>query len=476
MSASETSSDNNIQYQNSRGENLLENNSGKKPQTTDTDYYFNMIANPSKIIPEVRKTSEDSELNDLLKDSDSSSSSIKSSSSSSSSSSRKSSSSSSSKSSSSRQKVDHIQYSPVKDQPIFAKPSSNSSYNAPQTDIKPVETTKPLTVQEIRMKKIELLRKLAEIKSKGYQLSKDYDFNSSLEEMEYEFDLLKSFADKRNSVKMAKGFILQSVSVMEFLNDKYDPFDFQLSGWGEHVSVEVDSWDDVLEELAEKYKGSGKKMAPEIKLLYLVIASASAFHFAKSQASKLPGLDSILASNPGLFNKLVNSGKTESSQFMTPQEINIEKQREELNKRDSDMKQQLMHQQMVKMQDDLRKKNELINSQQNLINKNAEIAKQTYVGLNPVLSSITEPQAANTKKLPPSIPANLLRPTVPEIRAPNAVKDILARLHEVPSQKPMNNDTQDETSSNNDRIISDSTLSESKRRGRKPKKGGINIF
>jgi len=465
MSTSETSSDNNIQYQNSRGENLLENNSGKKPQTTDTDYYFNMIANPSKIIPEVRKPSEDSELNDLLKDTDSSSSSRRSSSSSSS---RKSSSSSSSRSSGSRQKVDHIQYSPVKDQPIFARPSSNQSYSAPQTEIKQVEVVKQLTTQEIRMKKIELLRKLAEIKSKGYQLSKDYDFNSSLEEMEYEFDLLKSFADKRNSVKMTKGFILQSVSVIEFLNDKYDPFDFQLSGWGEHISVEVDSWDDVLEELAEKYKGSGKKMAPEIKLLYLMIASASAFHFAKSQASKLPGLDSVLASNPGLLSKIINPGKTESSQFMTQQELNIEKQREELKKKEADMKQQIMHQQMIKMQEELRIKNELIN-------KNAEIAKQTYIGLNPILASNTEPQASNTK-LPPSIPVTALRSTVPEIRAPNAVKDILKRLHEVPSQKPMNTDTQDETSSNNDRIISDSTLSESKRRGRKPKKGGINIF
>ena len=41
-------------------------------------------------------------------------------------------------------------------------------------------------------------------------------------------------------------------------------------------------------EIYEKYKGTGKKMAPEIKLLYLIIASASAFHFSKSQASKLP--------------------------------------------------------------------------------------------------------------------------------------------------------------------------------------------
>ena len=196
----------------------------------------------------------------------------------------------------------------------------------------------PLSPQEIRMKKIELLRKLSEIKVKGYQLSKDYDFNSQLEEMEYEYALLRSFVDKRNGVKIFKNSLLQFVSVVEFLNDKYDPFDFQLSGWSEHLTIEVDNWEDVMEELYEKYKGKGRKMAPEIKLLYLIIASASAFHFSKSYASKLPGLDSILSSNPGLLNKIINGNSKESSQFMTPQELNIEKQKEKIKKNEIDNK------------------------------------------------------------------------------------------------------------------------------------------
>ena len=44
------------------------------------------------------------------------------------------------------------------------------------------------------------------------------------------------------------------------------------------MSVEVDSYDDVLEELYEKYKGRGGTMPPEMKLLS-VLASASVFHF-----------------------------------------------------------------------------------------------------------------------------------------------------------------------------------------------------
>jgi hypothetical protein len=49
MSHSETSSSEvRVKYQDSKGTNLLEDS--KKPQTSDTDFYFNMIANPSKIV------------------------------------------------------------------------------------------------------------------------------------------------------------------------------------------------------------------------------------------------------------------------------------------------------------------------------------------------------------------------------------------------------------------------------------------
>ena len=510
MSDSETSSSEvKVKYQNSNSEKLIEDKSNdKKPQTTDTDYYFGMIANPSKIINKPKsKSSESSELDNLLKDTDSdksSSSSIKSSKKSNSrNSSETSSSTDTSKKSNSDSKptYDKINISP-KNQPqipVFkhqpnqispdSKPQISTSsvkLNIPNTaDIKPEEPAKPLTQQEIRMKKIELLRKLCEIKAKGYQLSKDYDFNSSLEEMEYEYELLRSFADKRNGVKIFKNGMLQAVSVIEFLNDKYDPFDFHLSGWGEHMSVELDSWEDVLEEIYEKYKGTGKKMAPEIKLLYLIIASASAFHFSKSQAAKFPGLDSVLSSNPGLLSKIMNPGKAESSQFMTPQELNIEKQREELKKKEADNKQKTQQQQMQQqqyiqqLQSQLERQNDMLQNQQN--QKPSETNNKMFeAALNSNMFSSNEPQASNIKTgtFPSSIPASQLRPVVLDIRAPDQVKDILNRIHNLqPSTiKPSNTETQDESSSNNDRLVSDTTLSESKKKGRKPKKSSISIF
>ena len=483
MSETETSSEIKVNYQNSRGDNLIEDvPSGIKQQTTDTDYYFNMIANPSKTIQHnLNETSESSELNELLKNSDSASS--KSSTKSNSSNKKELKSSAFSKSNStsnsnsdsdnrkisdSREKYEKISISPKQTEKIpKIEKTINKKDNVHSTsEIKPTEK-KELTPQELRLKKIEMLRKLCEIKTKGFALSKEYDFNSSLEEMEYEFELLKSFADKRNGVKIFKGGLLQAVSVIEFLNDKYDPFDFHLQGWGEHMSVEVDSYDDVFEDLYEKYKGSGRKMAPEIKLLYLIIASAGAFHFTKSQSSKLPGLDSILASNPGLLSKIINPSKTESSQFMTQQEINIERQREEHKKKESESKLQIqkqMQQQMKQQQDYINQLQSQLNNQPN--NQFNEQSRNF---------SINEPQAANSK------PPVITNANMPDIRAPTQVKDILNRIHNIQSStiKAGASDTQEESSSNNDRLISETTLSEGnpkKRVARKTKKSAISVI
>ena len=483
MSDSETSSEVEVKYQSRNGENLLEEKRTEtKPVSSSSDYYFNMIANPNKIVQVKPIESESSELNDLLHNTETSKSS-KSSRSSKSGRSSSDTSKSSKKSSSSESKATYEKIPiPV---PSFntgpTKMSTGSQSNKPlnTSNIKPVPQEpqkvpeRELTPQEIRMKKIELIRKLCELKQKGYELTKEYGMDSSIEEMEYEYELLKSFANKRNGIKMYKNIMLNGVSIIEFLNDKYDPFDFQLSGWSDHMSVDIDNWDDVWEDIYEKYKGTGKQMPPEIKLAYLFFASAAAFHFSKSHTAQLPGLESMLASNPGLLSKIINPGKKETSQFMTQQEINIERQKEEFKKKDTEskMKQNQQMQQMQQMQ-----QQQQLQQMQQMQQQIEQLKKQN-----------SEPQAANAKPMPmpPTIPANQFRTNVPTIRAPDEVKDILNRIHNIqPSMVNQgtirNTDTQDDTTSNNDRLLSDATMSDNtpgkKRQVRKPRKANISIF
>ena len=52
--------------------------------------------------------------------------------------------------------------------------------------------------------------------------------------------------------------LMAFVSGLEFLNQKFDPFDLKLDGWAESVHENIDDYDDVFGELHEKYGGKNK--------------------------------------------------------------------------------------------------------------------------------------------------------------------------------------------------------------------------
>ena len=396
----------------------VENNPPKKPESSDTDFYLNLIANQNKLKDDSdlnsNATSSLSEIIESDSDDDEEDDNE---------------SSSSRRSESSRKSTSSKSSSKAKYQKINVSPKNNPTFTPPKT-FNVEQPKKELSPQEMRMKKIELLRRLSELKTKGYELSKSYDFNSSIEEMEYEYDLLKSFANKRNGIKLYKNILLNTVSAVEFLNDKYDPFEFELNGWSEHMSVEADSYDDVLEELYEKYKGTGKKMPPEVKLLMLIIASASAFHFSKSTFKNLPGVEKVLQNNPDLIAKMMNP-KKESSQFMSEQEINLERQKKAILERE-------------------RAQRNAAKQQQQPMN--------TFVNNNFSPFQGKQPQQQQQQQQQPT-----------NIKAPINVQEILNRLHNSENNS-VASDTQDETSSNNDRIVGTSSMNSSeRRRGRKKK-------
>jgi hypothetical protein len=440
---SDTSSEINVNYLDKNG-NKLETKTEVKRQSSDTDYYFGMVANQEKVIN--LKSESSSDLDNIVNSSSSSKSS------SSSSSSKK------SKSSSSKPKIDNLNFTAS---PVFKPPpESRSSYESrPSTNIPFIEPTnvpiKNLSPQEIRMKKIELLRRLSEIKSKGYNLTKEYDFNSSIEEMEYEYALLKSFADKRNGTKLYKNILLNGISLLEFVNDKYDPFEFKLNGWSEHMSVEIDSYEDIIEELYEKYKSTGKSTPPEVRLIFLIFASGAAFHFSKTQLGGIPGVSSAAT---GMIGKMMAGDKKES-QFMSPQEINLEKQKQLLREREKQLRQQLAQ-------------NKTSNQQMP-----RQMPQQTPQQMN---QSFDQQQInQNYTMQPPSIPQFRSNTRdVPEIRAPENVQEILSRIQTINKNNTSINttETQEESTTNNDRLVSDSTYSDNKKRGgRKAKKPVISI-
>jgi hypothetical protein len=82
-----------------------------------------------------------------------------------------------------------------------------------------------------------------------------------------------------------------------------------LDGWSEQVHENVNDYDDIFEELHDKYKGSGAKMAPELRLLLSLSGSAFMFHLTNSmfKQSNVPDVEDVIRSNPELMKQFQNA-------------------------------------------------------------------------------------------------------------------------------------------------------------------------
>jgi len=159
-----------------------------------------------------------------------------------------------------------------------------------------------------KFKKLEKFAKLMHLKNNcGIQLTQNYSLNSSYEDMEFELKYHTDTVNKNKGVDLCKNFICHGVTAMEFLNSNYDPFGFKLGGWSDHMKVGIDDYDEVLGELYDKYKGHGRKIEPELKLLLMVATSAATYHASKTLGGSIPGLDDVLKNNPELLSKLNNT-------------------------------------------------------------------------------------------------------------------------------------------------------------------------
>ena len=97
------------------------------------------------------------------------------------------------------------------------------------------------------------------------------------------------------------------VTAIEFLNTRFDPFDVKLEGWSESVHENVGDYDDIFEELHEKYK-SKSQMAPELKLLLMLGGSGFMFHLTNTMfKTSLPGMGDIMKQNPDLMKQFAQA-------------------------------------------------------------------------------------------------------------------------------------------------------------------------
>jgi len=124
---------------------------------------------------------------------------------------------------------------------------------------------------------------------------------SSLMEMQGEYETIMEEKNKQNSVKFQGNMMMAVINGIEFLNNRFDPFDVKLDGWGEQINENITDYDEIFGELYEKYKTKAS-MAPELKLLFQLGGSAMMVHMTNTMfKSAMPGMDDILRQNPDLM-------------------------------------------------------------------------------------------------------------------------------------------------------------------------------
>ena len=169
-----------------------------------------------------------------------------------------------------------------------------------------ISSTENLSFEEIQKRKFDLLCKFERLRDKGIKLPKTFSMSSNYEEMNHEYERLLHHRKMDNSVKMQRRMLVSFASMAEFVNNKTgNPFDINLDGWSENVNEEINTYDEVFEDLYEKYKESAN-MAPELKLVFMVASSAFWFHISNNMSKSVMGnmnMSDMFKNNPDLMNQ-----------------------------------------------------------------------------------------------------------------------------------------------------------------------------
>jgi len=171
-----------------------------------------------------------------------------------------------------------------------------------------------MSKEEALREKFKILRKLEALEKKGVELTKKYSMESSLIEMQGEYETIMDEKSRQNSVKFQGNMLMAAINGIEFLNGRFDPFDIKLDGWSDQINENITDYDEIFGELHDKYK-SKASMAPELKLLFQLGGSAMMVHMTNTMfKSAMPGMDDILRQNPDLMRSFQNAAVNSMAQ------------------------------------------------------------------------------------------------------------------------------------------------------------------
>ena len=195
-----------------------------------------------------------------------------------------------------------------KEQGIY---SNSQSASGPGISLTPAQVHR--NPEEEKKEKIEYLNKLQRLEQKGFPVSKRFTMDNNLDEIKQEFNRLVDARNLEGSLRFQRQALMGVVTGMEWMNNRFDPFDLNLEGWSESVHENVEDFDEIFEELYDKYKDRGK-MPAEARLVFALAGSGFMCHVSNTfMRQRLgQGMDNVLKNNPDLARQFAAAAAAEA--------------------------------------------------------------------------------------------------------------------------------------------------------------------
>jgi hypothetical protein len=189
----------------------------------------------------------------------------------------------------------------------FNGDAQNDDLEQNEEDYYPTRPNPGMSPEEMLNRKQEILFQFDKLQRRGFTLPRKYTLRDDLDFLEFEYEKIKKQREVESSIQFSRKMLMACITGVEYLNGKFDPFDVNLEGWSESIMENINDYDDVFEELHDKYK-SKVKVAPEIRLMLMLGGSAFMFHLTNTMfKSAAPQMSEMFRNNPDLMKSMASA-------------------------------------------------------------------------------------------------------------------------------------------------------------------------
>jgi len=160
----------------------------------------------------------------------------------------------------------------------------------------------------------DLLSECSTLKEKfGINIPEHFNRKTPADEIRAFIRRERKKREKSNAEKLGAKILLTIITSLEFLNNKFDPFDLKLDGWSEGIHENIEDYNEIFGELFEKYK-TNTKLPPEVKLVMMVGGSAAMVHLTNTMfKSSIPGMEDMMKQNPEMMKQFAQAAMNQVS-------------------------------------------------------------------------------------------------------------------------------------------------------------------